>query len=372
MHPALEKYTPDTKDIWGNEQQRYMNVMAFWVRHVMNAVGLKEVKFNPMDAVYDPNKDNGTGHIIREVSLQLEEQVPKECRHLVHYGCTSEDVMDFAEAVALYQTVKNFKLRLQVIDKAFPYFTGNFMGMTHGLPATPVVWDDAMRHYSFQIFYLLQKAPESFAVKWGGACGRKTAMKAGMPNINWESEVKNFVLSHLHFHEDDWSSKQISTGVEVVDCLHWFTSICYVIEQMSVDFWLYNSRGIIKYGSKDDGSSAMPHKDNPSAFERAEGMARHAGRILPGIARDRIVTRMQRDLSGMFVARELPGCLGYVEASLRSLSTALLRSELDRDTANKELEENPQSTSEIEKAELAASGNIKAYQVLKGKYRNES
>ena len=82
----------------------------------------------------------------------------------------------------------------------------------------------------------------------------------------------------------------------------------------------------------------MPHKINPIHFENAEGNAEMTRALCAFLADKLPISRLQRDLSGSTVMRNLGSALGYAQLSLKSLENGLSRLEPNETTMREHLQ----------------------------------
>ena len=131
--------------------------------------------------------------------------------------------------------------------------------------------------------------------------------------------------------------------------------------------WLYIERNIFiqKNKSGEVGSSTMPHKINPIFFENAEGNLEIANTNLGFLSTRLCRSRLQRDLSGSTLFRNIGTALGHSVLSYKNINRGLQRIKPNKSQLNVELENNWSILAEAVQTILRKSGDKKAYQKIK-------
>jgi len=139
------------------------------------------------------------------------------------------------------------------------------------------------------------------------------------------------------------------------------------------DAWLYLGFGYLKQKVKkgEVGSSTMPHKVNPIDFEKAEGNFEVGNGLLVMLSDKLGTSRLQRDLSGSTVRRNLGVGLGYGWLGVKSLMKGLERVEPDKKRLKEELNKHPEMLSEAKQLELKMKGEVGAYEQVKAETRGK-
>ena len=113
------------------------------------------------------------------------------------------------------------------------------------------------------------------------------------------------------------------------------------------------------------GSSTMPHKVNPIAFENAEGNAGIANAMLRHFSEKLPVSRWQRDLTDSTVMRNLGAALGHSLLAWRSALAGLERIEPDAARIAADLDAHWEVLGEAIQTVLRAHGVAGGYETLK-------
>ena len=120
------------------------------------------------------------------------------------------------------------------------------------------------------------------------------------------------------------------------------------------------------------GSSAMPHKVNPIDFENAEGNLGIANALLEYLAAKLPVSRLQRDLTDSTVIRNIGIPMAHGLIAIKSTTKGLLKLLLNRETIERDLENNWAVVAEGIQTILRREGYPKPYEALKALTRTNT
>src|SRR6266516_2795326 len=281
----IERYTlPEMGALWSDETrfQKWLDV-ELAVCEVHAAAGtipseaLQEIKQRARFSVARIAEiEKTTDHDVIAFTTNLAENIGPAAR-FVHYGLTSSDVVDTANALLLRDSCD---LLLQKIDalsavlkrRAFEFKDKPQVGRTHGIHAEPTsfgltfaLWYDEMRRNRER----LQSARGAVAVgKISGAVGAFAHL---------DPIVEEKVCALLHLKPAPVSTQIIQRDV-YAEYLSTLALIASSLEKfaLQVRHWqrteVREAQERFTKGQK--GSSAMPHKRNPIISERICGMAR--------------------------------------------------------------------------------------------------
>src|SRR5712664_4666547 len=217
-----------------------------------------------------------TDHDVIAFTTNLAENIGAAAR-FVHYGLTSSDVVDTANALLLRDACD---LLLQKIDalmavlkrRAFEFKDTPQVGRTHGIHAEPTsfgltfaLWFDEMHRNRER----LEKAREAVAVgKISGAVGAFAHL---------DPQVEERVCARLGLKAAPVSTQIVQRDI-YAEYLCTLAVVASSLEKfaLQVRHWqrteVREAQEKFRKGQK--GSSAMPHKRNPILSERICGMAR--------------------------------------------------------------------------------------------------
>nr|MBA2619901.1 adenylosuccinate lyase [Acidobacteriota bacterium] len=281
----IQRYTlPEMGALWSerNKFQKWLDVeIAVCEVHAemgtIPAAAVEEIKTK---AAFTPERigeiEKTTDHDVIAFTTNLAENIGEAAR-FVHYGLTSSDVVDTANALLLRDSCE---ILLQKIDallevlkrRAFEFKDTPQIGRTHGIHAEPTsfgmtfaLWFAEMRRNKER----LERAKKIVSVgKISGAVGAFAHLAP---------EVEERVCARLRI---DFAP--ISTQVIQRDRYAEYLCTLAIVASTSEKFALQvrhwqrtevrEAQEKFKVGQK--GSSAMPHKRNPILSERICGMAR--------------------------------------------------------------------------------------------------
>ena len=311
------------------------------------------------------------------LSPDIQEQAPGlQIIPFIHFGLTSEDINNIAQALALRDS--RDKVLLPALDDllnalrdfAKKYRALPMLARTHGQPAVPTTLGKEIAVYLAR----LQKCKNEltshkFEGKLTGAVGNFNAMQAAFPNIDWVSFSQEFITS-LGL-EPNLVTTQIlpyDNWVRYFQALQLTNSILIDFAQ---DMWRYISDGILKQKvvAGEVGSSTMPQKVNPIDFENAEGNLGIANAILAHYAQKLTVSRLQRDLSDSTVRRSFGTALGHTLLAWKNAARGMSRVDADEEKIRAELNAHWEVVSEGAQTILRAAGRGDAYETLKSQTR---
>ena len=334
----IERYTlPEMGAVWDekNKFQKWLDVeIAVCEVHAeMGTIpreAVEEIKAKASFTVARINEiEKTTDHDVIAFTTALAENIGPSAR-FVHYGLTSSDVVDTANALLLRDTcdllLKRIDGFMEVLKRrAYEFKDTPQVGRTHGIHAEPTsfgltfaLWYDEMRRNRVRLL----KARETVAVgKISGAVGAFAHL---------DPEVEERVCARLGI-----GFAPVSTQVIQRDRYAEFLCTLAILASsldkfaLQIRHWqrteVREAQERFKIGQK--GSSAMPHKRNPILSERICGMARVVrGYSLVGL--EDVALWHERDISHSSAERVvLPDssiATDYMLAKMTSLIDGLL------------------------------------------------
>lgn len=281
----IDRYTlPEMGALWSEEAkfQKWLDVeIAVCEVHAeMGTIprdALEQIKTRAKFSVARINEiEKTTDHDVIAFTTNLAESIGEPAR-FVHYGLTSSDVVDTANALLLRDAcqiiLKKVDALLEVLKRrAFEFKNTPQVGRTHGIHAEPTsfgltfaLWYDEMRRNQGR----LRRARETVAVgKISGAVGAFAHL---------DPQVEEKVCARLGLKAAPVST-QIIQRDNYAEYLCTLAIIASSLDKFALQIrhWqrteVREAQEKFKQGQK--GSSAMPHKRNPILSERICGMAR--------------------------------------------------------------------------------------------------
>ena len=185
---------------------------------------------------------------------------------------------------------------------------------THGQPASPTTMGKELKVFVMRLKDNLDSFRDARPyAKFSGASGGYNAMQL-VENVDWPQHCTSFVASFGVIYED--TATQVSGHDWLAESFHAMMRINNVLIDMCRDIWQYFMMGYLRLNTSRVGSSTMPHKVNPIEFENAEGNLELANHLAGFFADKLTKSRLQRDLSGSTVKRNIQqdkdhaGCAG--------------------------------------------------------------
>jgi len=289
IHPIEFRYgTPEMKAVW-TEEHRFRRIIDAEV-----ALAQAEAKAGmiPQDAA-DAIAASASG-----ASLQRAKEIEDEIHHdmmaivravsevcgepgrWVHYGATSNDILDTATGLQLKDAtaILNTKLRhllTALLSRADETKTLVCIGRTHGQHGVPTtyglrfaIWaSEIARH----IERLEQMIPRVCVGQMTGAVGTQAAM--GEHGI----EVQASMMEFLGIGSVDVSNQVIQRD-RYAEYFCFLANVATTLDKIGVEIRSMQRTEIGEveeaFGAKQVGSSTMPHKRNPIRSEQVCGLAR--------------------------------------------------------------------------------------------------
>lgn len=317
-----------------------------------------------------------TNHDVNAVVEFLSEKLKKFGRGdlvpFVHFGLTSEDINNISYSLmaqgavdsVMIPHVKGVLKELKALSKKTKSLS--LLSLTHGQPATTTTLGKELAVFVSRVereIALIKKM--KLLAKLSGATGSYAAHKVAFPDFNWPLFSKRFIKK-LGLEQSPIST-QIEPGDSLAELLHSFVRINNIFSDFSLDMWLYISRNIFvqKNIVGEVGSSTMPHKINPIFFENAEGNLDIANNNFSFLASRITRSRLQRDLSGSTVFRNIGVGFAHSLISYKNLIEGVLRVSPNKAQMKKELDENWSILAEAIQTVLRKSGDSSAYDKIK-------
>ena len=290
----------------------------------------------------------------------------------IHFGLTSEDMNNIAQAIALRDSRDKVllpafdNLITSLRDFAQKYRALPMLARTHGQPAVPTTLGKEVAVYLSRLKKCRDEiANHKFEAKLTGAVGNFNALYAAAPQVDWISFSEDFVRS-LEFTPNLVTTQILPSD----DWIRYFQSLQlanFILTDYAQDMWRYISDGYLKQTVIEDeiGSSTMPQKVNPINFENAEGNLGIANALLTHYGQKLPVSRLQRDLSDSTVRRTFGVALGHTILAWINITRGMSRIEANEEKIKPDLESHWEAISEGAQTILRAAGRSNAYESLK-------
>jgi adenylosuccinate lyase len=334
----IQRYTlPEMGALWSeqNKFQKWLDVeIAVCEVHAeMGTIPADAVEEIKAKAAFTPERireiEKTTDHDVIAFTTNLAENIGAAAR-FVHYGLTSSDVVDTANALLLKESCKVLLKKVDTLlvvlkRRAFEFKDTPQIGRTHGIHAEPTsfgmtfaLWFAEMQRNRAR----LEKAKDIISVgKISGAVG---AFAHLAPEVEERVCAKlgiGFAPVSTQVIQRDRYAEYLCTLAIIASSLEKFA--------LQVRHWqrteVREAQEKFKVGQK--GSSAMPHKRNPILSERICGMARTV-RANSIVGLENVALWHERDISHSSAERivlpDSSSALDYILAKTASLLDTLI------------------------------------------------
>lgn len=334
----IERYTlPEMGAVWSleNRFQKWLDVeLRVCEVHAEDGTipsdALKEIKAKAAFTVERINEiEKTTDHDVIAFTTNLAENIGPASRY-VHYGLTSSDVVDTANALLLQESCDILLTKVDALmevlkRRAFEFKDTPQIGRTHGIHAEPTsfglvwaLWYSEMQRNKRRLL----AAREAVSVgKISGAVGAFAHLAP---------DVEERVCEKLGLKAAAVSTQVIQRD-RYAEYLCTLAIVASTLEKMAlqVRHWqrteVREAQEAFKVGQK--GSSSMPHKRNPILSERICGMARTV-RANSIVGLENVALWHERDISHSSAERivlpDSSATLDYILAKSTSLLDTLV------------------------------------------------
>ncbi len=314
----IERYTrPAMGAIW-SEQNKYQSWLAV---ELAASEALAELGLVPADAAAALRANAGfdtarIGEIEREVkhdviafttavAERMKERGQAEHSRWFHYGLTSNDVVDTAQALQIDQAsaiiAEGLKTVLEALKKrAFEHQRTIQIGRTHGVHAEPITFGLKLANFYDELrrnAQRFERAADDIRVgKTSGAVG-------AFAHLTPQSE--EMICARLGLRAAPVSSQVLSRDLHA-NYISVLALICATLEKIALEVRHLQRTEVREaeepFAPGQKGSSAMPHKKNPIVCEQICGLARVVRGNL-NAAFENIALWHERDISHSSVER---------------------------------------------------------------------
>jgi len=306
-----------------------------------------------------------------------QEQVPApQIIPFIHFGLTSEDINNIAQAIALRDSRDQVLLPAldnlinSLGDFAKKYRALPLLARTHGQLAVPTTLGKEIAVYLARLIKCRDDmANHKFEAKLTGAVGNFNALQSAAPQVDWLSFSKEFIQSL------DLEANLVTTQILPYDnWIRYFDSIKMtnaILIDYTQDIWRYISDETLKQKVVEGeiGSSTMPQKVNPIDFENAEGNLGIANALLTHYGQKLPISRLQRDLTDSTVRRTFGVALGHTLLAWNNVTRGMNRIVPDEEKIKAQLDSHWEVVTEGAQTILRAAGRNDAYESLKSQTR---
>lgn len=293
IHPIEFRYgTPEMKGIWEEENklQKMLDVesalaqaegiLGIIPQEVADEIKDKaKTKYVTLERVKEIEKE--TNHDIASLSKALAEQCKDGAGEYVHFGATSNDIVDSSQALLFKESIDVLNDKLVVLTKIILKIAEEqkdtvCIGRTHGQHALPTtygmkfaIWADEMHRHLER----LDIAKKHLCVgMMTGAVGTAAALKED----GWDVHKKTSEILGL---EPALITNQVVQRDNHAEFMMVMANIATTLDKIALEIRNLQRTELMELGESFDpkkqvGSSTMPHKMNPITAERICGVSR--------------------------------------------------------------------------------------------------
>ena len=262
---------------------------------------LKSSTLDPASLAAGFKKD---GIPIPALLKQLREILPESAANYLHWGATSQDIMDTALVLRLKTATYLFSLKLsrlctQLAALAQQHRATVMVARTRNQSAAPTVFGLKIVNWLMplqrQQTRLQELLPRLLLVQFGGAVGTNAALGTkGLQVIQSLAEALELLPSSAPWH---------AQRDGIVEFAMWCSLTAGVIGKMGQDLLLMSQNEVAEIGFSGAGkSSTMPNKSNPVLPETLLALA-HFCRSQADLMQQTLLVTHERDGAGMAIER---------------------------------------------------------------------
>lgn len=217
------------------------------------------------------------GMAIKPLIDQLSEQGGETVKKYLHWGCTTQDLLDTSLAMRLKQTLIIVRTQLvalgeQLRDMALVHKRTVMVARTNAMDALPATWglhvSGYLQEISRHIIRLDDMYPRVIKGMYGGAVGNLSSIGAvGL-------EVRKQLFLELGLTEPKGLGN--ASLDSIAEVIQFFALIHGTLARMANDIETMGRASIaeVREGEAGGGSSTMPHKANPRAANMMQTLSR--------------------------------------------------------------------------------------------------
>ena len=290
-------------------------------------------------------------HNIRSLVNVIRRKIDPSARPYVHLFATSADILDTATALRFKELTENVILpnlvnfAQQLIDLARTHAETVQIGRTHGQHAEPITFGYALALYISRLgnrIEMIAQTAKNLRGQFSGAVGafNGLAMVFDKPE-----ELETDLLDLLGLKPSATHTSTQCVEPEFISDLAYAISSAYTVLANFADDMRHLYRTEIgevgrKYDPNLVGSSTMPHKVNPEAFENVKSLWKAFIPRMQTVFMDSILEH-QRDLTNSASSRFLTELFTAFDYSVYRLSRALTELDVKANQMRQNLELRP-------------------------------
>jgi len=293
IHPVEFRYgTPEMKAIWEaeNKLQRMLDVEAALARAegelgIIPEEAAAEIARKASTEFVTPERVNEiereTKHDIASIVKALAEQCEGDAGEYVHFGATSNDIVDTSNSLLLRESIGVLRDKLvEVLRVLLKLADENrdlvCMGRTHGQHALPTTYGMKFALWADEIHRQIERLD---ACRKRLCVGMMTGAVGTTAALGEDGLEVHERVSEILGLEPVLISNQVVQRDNHAEFIMVLANIATTLDKIALEIRNLQRTEIMEVGEKFDpekqvGSSTMPHKMNPITAERICGIAR--------------------------------------------------------------------------------------------------
>jgi len=338
VHPIEERYgTAEMRAVW-SEENRFSCIVAVEVA-LAQAEAAHDMIPLPAADVIAQNAGKASLARAKEIESEISHDMMAIVRAIsevcgddgrwVHFGATSNDILDTATSLQLKKTLdlideKLRRLLMVLLRRADETKTLIAIGRTHGQHGVPTTYGLRFAIWASEIGRhierLEQMRPRVLVGQMTGAVGTQAAL--GSKGF----EVQATMMEHLGMGAVDVSNQVISRD-RYAEYFMFCANVATTLDKIGIELRSLQRTEIGEveeaFGAQQVGSSTMPHKRNPIKSEQVCGLSRIIrSAVEPALANNTLWD--ERDLTNSSCERVLfPEASILTDHCLRVMATVL-------------------------------------------------
>jgi adenylosuccinate lyase len=292
VHPIDYRYgTDEMRSVWSEENKlRRMLDVEIALARAEEATG--DVPEGVADEVADA-AEGVTLERVKEIEAEIHHDVMAVVRAVeencddgvdageyIHFGATSNDIIDTADALRLRESCDILESRLlnlrdALVEKADEHKHTVCAGRTHGQIGVPTTWGHKFAVWASEVdrhLDRLEGVRERVEVgQMSGAVGTQASFGDNA------REISRRAMEELDLREEEIST-QIVARDRHAEYVGWLANVVTTLDKVCTNVRNMQRTEIAEveegFGAQQVGSSTMPHKRNPVKSENVCGLAR--------------------------------------------------------------------------------------------------
>jgi len=293
IHPIEFRYgTPEMKNVWESENklQKMLDVESALAQAeaelgMIPAEAAQEIKQKASTKYVTLERVNeierATNHDIASLVKALAEQCQGDAGEYVHFGATSNDIVDTSQSLLFKESMsilreKLVRLARLLLDLAQENKTNVCIGRTHGQHALPTTYGMKFALWADEVHRHLERLDGSEKRLCVGMMTGAVGTTAALEEEGLDVHVK---VSQILGLEPVLISNQVVQRDNHAEFMMVMANIVTTLDKIALEIRNLQRTEIMEVGEKFDpekqvGSSTMPHKMNPITAERICGVSR--------------------------------------------------------------------------------------------------